>query len=269
MGSEHPIGEAILEYAREKNIELVEASDFQAIPGKGAKATTGGKEVVVVSPQYLKENELFDDQYSQLLESGETAAFIIIDNEVSGLMLLEDRTKPESKETVEKLHDLNIEVRMLTGDNEIVARKISQELGIKDYYAQVLPGDKAKIIKEIAEISSVAMVGDGINDAPALASADIGIAIGAGTQVAIETADIILTKSNPSDVVKAILLSRETRRKMVQNLFWASGYNVVAIPLAAGAMAWAGVILSPAVGAILMSLSTVVVAVNARLFKSP
>lgn len=194
--------------------------------------------------------------------------FVLIDDQLKGAIALADIIRPESKKTIEYLRNRNIECLMITGDNERVAKWVSEEIGLDEYFAEVLPDEKAKKVKEIQERGmKVAMTGDGINDAPALAQADVGIAVGAGTDVAIETADIILVRSNPADVLACIELSGATYRKMIQNLFWATGYNAVAIPLAAGILYNQGILLSPAVGAILMSLSTVIVAINAQLLK--
>jgi Cu2+-exporting ATPase len=194
--------------------------------------------------------------------------YVLIDDSLEGAIALGDQIREESYQAIKKLKDAGIQCMMLTGDNKQVAEYVAKELELEDYFAEVLPDEKSDKVKEVQQRGlTVAMVGDGVNDAPALAQADVGIAIGAGSDVAVETADLILVKNNPNDVVAAILLAKATYRKMIQNLWWASGYNIVAIPLAAGVFAWAGIILSPAVGAVLMSLSTVVVAINARFLK--
>jgi Cu2+-exporting ATPase len=205
---------------------------------------------------------------SDLASQGKTVVFVMIDGRVKGAIALADIIRPESRRAVLLLRNMGIRCMMITGDNRAVARWVSDEIGLDEYFAEVLPHEKADKIKEVQERGLiVAMTGDGVNDAPALAQADIGIAIGAGTDVAIETADIVLVRSNPLDVVSVIGLGRATYRKMVQNLAWATGYNVIAIPLAAGALYGSGVLLSPALGAVLMSVSTVIVAINARFLK--
>lgn len=205
---------------------------------------------------------------SELFDQGKTVVYVLENSTVLGAIALADEIRPESFEAIRALHRMGIKTMMLTGDNPKVARFVSQKLGLDQYFAEVLPEQKADKVKEIQNQGYiVAMTGDGVNDAPALATADVGIAIGAGTDVAVETADIVLVNSNPLDAVAIISLARATYRKMVQNLIWATGYNALAIPLAAGALYSAGIVLSPAMGAVLMSLSTVVVAFNARLLK--
>ncbi|MBS3815013.1 MAG: cadmium-translocating P-type ATPase [Hadesarchaea archaeon] len=262
--SEHPIATGILEKARELEIESPKASDFQAIKGKGVEGKVNDELVKVVGPGYLKENEI---SVSEDLEFDETATivFVLVNEELIGGISLSDVIREESYEAIKKLRESGIKCWMLTGDNEDTARSVSEELGLDGYFAEVLPHEKQEKIKELqSEGKFVAMTGDGINDAPALAQADVGIAIGSGTDVAAETADIILVESSPSDVTKLILFGKETHKKMIQNLFWATGYNAIAIPLAAGVLVSFGIILSPAIGALLMSLSTVIVAVNAK-----
>jgi Cu2+-exporting ATPase len=265
--SEHPIAKAIAERVSKK----LAVSNFSAIPGKGAMGTVEEKEVKVVSPGYLKEKSVAVDNKNvvRLIEEGRTVVFVLINEELVGAIALDDMVRAEAKEVVQKLQAMGIEPIMLTGDAKRVAERVSKELGIKTYYAEVLPHQKTEKIKEIqAQGYSVAMVGDGVNDAPALAQANVGIAIGAGTDVAIESADVVLVKSDPRDVVAILSLAKATYRKMIQNLWWASGYNILALPLAAGVLAGVGIILSPAVGAVLMSVSTVVVAINATLLKN-
>ncbi len=261
--SEHPLAAAIVN----ATTETWEVKDFNSLPGRGAEGTVKGKKVHVVSPGYLKENNISvtDSRVEEQQEAGKTVVFVLIDNQPAGAIALGDRIRKESKAAIQGLKKMGIEAVMLTGDNERVARSVAEELGIDDYYAGILPDQKADTVKDVQSGGRVvAMAGDGVNDAPALAQADVGIAIGAGTDVAAETADIILVRSNPLDVVASVKLSRATYKKMVQNLVWATGYNAVAIPLAAGVLFSYGILLSPAVGAILMSLSTVIVAINAR-----
>jgi Cu2+-exporting ATPase len=262
--SQHPIAQGITAYEK----EYLPVDDFRSIPGKGVGGTIEGREVMVVSTGYLREQGLIleDERIATLSSEGKTVVFVLIEREICGAIALADVIRPESKETVAKLAAKGIRCMMLTGDRKEVAEWVAEKIGLEEYFAEVLPQEKSEKIRSIQERGLVvAMVGDGVNDAPALAQADVGIAIGAGTDVALETADIILVKSNPGDVVKVIALGQATYRKMVQNLVWATGYNAFAIPLAAGVLAGAGIILSPAVGALLMSLSTVIVAVNARL----
>jgi len=218
----------------------------------------------------MKENgiEYNLDKYKELSSQGKTISFVLIDNDLIGFYALADEIRESAISAVEQLQAMDIKTIMLTGDNKQVANWVSEQLGLDEVYAEVLPHEKAEIIKEIkTRFNKVAMTGDGINDAPALVTADLGIAVGAGTDVAIDSADVILVRSDPNDVVSIIRLSKSTYKKMKQNLWWAAGYNIVTIPLAAGVLASIGLILSPAVGAVLMSLSTVIVAFNARLFK--
>jgi Cu2+-exporting ATPase len=266
--SEHPIAKAI---TASKSVS-VNAEDFRAMPGKGAEAMVAGKSVKVVSPGFLEEQGItIDDQRpAELAGQGKTVVFVLIDGELAGAIALADIIRPESKKAVSRLKEMGIRCMMLTGDNEQVARSVAAEIGLDELFAGVLPGDKAAKVKSVQSRGLiVAMTGDGVNDAPALAQADIGIAIGAGTDVAVETADIVLVKSNPLDVVSIIGLARATYRKMIQNLAWATGYNAFAIPLAAGVLSGWGIVLSPAIGAVLMSLSTVIVAINARVLRIP
>lgn len=265
--SEHPIAEGIMSKIKELDLKVEEASDFNAITGKGVEATVKGQTVKVVSPGYLEENELEQPEAAEN-DGGETIVFVLIDDKLAGYIALADQIRPESKEAIRTLHKNDIKTVMLTGDNRAVAEKVSKELGIDDFFAEVLPDQKLEKIKELqAQDEFVAMTGDGVNDAPALAQADIGIAVGSGTDVAAETADIVLVNSNPKDISNLILFGQATYRKMIQNLIWATAYNAVAIPLAAGALyAW-GIMISPALGAALMSLSTVIVALNAQLLK--
>ncbi len=264
--SEHPIARGIAASAT----GTYEVEGFRAIPGKGAEAVVKGRHVKVVSPGYLREQGLAvdDPRIAALAAQGKTVVFVVLDDKVVGAIALADIIRPESRQAVARLKTMGIRCMMLTGDNEQVAAWVAAETGLDEYFAGVLPQDKAARVREIQSRGLVvAMTGDGVNDAPALAQADVGIAIGAGTEVAIEAADIILVKSDPRDLIAMMDLTRSTYRKMVQNLAWATGYNAFAIPLAAGVLYPLGIILSPALGAALMSLSTVIVAVNARLLK--
>ncbi|MGE5859407.1 MAG: copper-translocating P-type ATPase [Ignavibacteria bacterium] len=265
--SEHPIAKAIEHSSREK----FEVVNFNAIPGKGAEGSVNGKNIKVVSPGYLKDKKIEINnlqKINDLSAEGKTVVFLLINDEIIAAIALADIVREESKEAVRQLKEMGIKSIMLTGDNKNAAKWIADQVGIDEYFAEVLPDKKAEKIKEVqARGLKVAMTGDGVNDAPALAQANVGIAVGAGTDVAIETADIILVRSNPNDVVSLIKFARATYRKMVQNLLWATGYNIVAIPLAAGVLYSADIILSPALGAVLMSASTIVVAINAKLLK--
>lgn len=265
--SEHPIATGILQKHKEKELDFVEISDFENLTGEGIQAKINGDQIKIVSPGYLEENniELPKDTKN---EKAETIVYILKNKDLVGYISMADEIREESYEVVKKLKENGLKVIMATGDNKEVAKSVSKELGLDDYYAEVLPEDKQKIIEDLQKKGEiVAMTGDGVNDAPALAKADVGIAIGSGTDVAAETADIILVNSNPMDIVHLLEFGKATYKKMMQNLFWAAGYNIVAIPMAAGALAFAGIILSPAVGAGLMSLSTIIVALNAQLLK--
>ncbi|MEK7780837.1 MAG: copper-translocating P-type ATPase [Verrucomicrobiota bacterium] len=264
--SEHPIAKAIAASSEKK----LPVEGFKSLTGKGAEGRVEGRDIKVVSPGYLREQNiaLTDKRVEPLQAQGKTVVFVLVDGNVKGALALADIVRPEAKQAIATLKALNIRCLMLTGDNKATAKWVSDQVGLDEYFAEVLPQDKAAKVKEVqARGVLVAMTGDGVNDAPALAQADLGIAIGAGSDVAVETADVILVRSNPLDVVAIVQLSRATYRKMIQNLLWATGYNVVAIPLAAGALyAW-GVLLTPALGAVLMSASTVIVAINARLLR--
>ncbi|MEQ6378057.1 copper-translocating P-type ATPase [Bacillaceae bacterium S4-13-58] len=268
--SEHPIARGIVEGAKEKDISFDDPEDFESMTGKGIKGIVNGKEVIIVSPGYIKEQNISykKDQFEELSEQGKTVVFVLINNELAGMIALADKVRVSAERAITRLKELNVKSMMLTGDNEKVAKWVAKQLKLDDVIAEVLPHEKADKIKEVkANGQKTAMTGDGVNDAPALANADLGIAIGAGTDVAMETADVILVKSDPEDVVSILELSKSTYRKMIQNLWWAAGYNIVTIPLAAGILFPIGIVLSPAVGAVLMSLSTVIVAINARMFK--
>jgi Cu2+-exporting ATPase len=264
--SEHPLAKGILEKAG----ETWEPDEFNSITGKGIEGKVNGKSVKVVSPGYIREQEIEypTAEVEKVSSQGKTVVFVIIEDQLTGAIALGDQIRESSKNAIEALHKMGIECIMLTGDNQQTADYVAGELGIDQVFAEVLPDEKADKVKEVqGQGKLVAMTGDGVNDAPALAQADVGIAIGAGSDVAVETGDIVLVKDNPQDVTALIKLSKSTYQKMVQNLWWASGYNIGAIPLAAGALYVWGVVLSPAVGAILMSLSTVIVAINARFLK--
>lgn len=265
--SEHPIAQGVVRSVKERGIELRQVDDFSSIPGKGVQGTVDGSRFRVVSPGYLREQGIetppMDKEARPL-----TVVYLLEDDRLRGALGLADVIRSESRAAVKGLQDLGVMAIMITGDNEAVAKWVAEELDLDEYYAGVLPQDKAKRVRELQQKGLlVAMVGDGVNDAPALVQADVGVAIGAGTDVAIESADIVLVKNDPRNVLDLLALARATWRKMVQNLGWATGYNVVAIPLAAGVAAGAGVVLSPAVGAALMSASTIIVAVNARLLR--
>lgn len=268
--SEHPIAKAIVRYVKEKKLKVGVAKSFSAMSGRGAKATVDGKVVYVGGPRLLEElsvtqSSAIKSAYDSASNDGKTVIYVVADKKVLGAIMLADVIRPESKEAVQTLQESGKRVAMLTGDAKGVAAWVAKELGITEFFAEVLPEHKADVVKNLqADGSKVAMVGDGVNDAPALTQADVGIAIGAGTDVAIESAGIVLASSDPGGVAKIVILSKATYRKMVQNLFWGAGYNVVAIPLATGVT---GLILSPALGAVFMSLSTIIVAVNAQFLR--
>lgn len=268
--SEHPIAQGIIAAAAERGLQYPAPTDFQAIPGKGAQAMVGETPIKVVSPGYLNEHNLRvdDERVRRVADEGKTVVYLIASDKVQGAVALADIIRPESREAISRLKQMGIQVMMLTGDAKAVARWVAKELDLDDFFAEVLPDEKAQAIRDVQGRGLVtAMVGDGVNDAPALVQADIGIAIGAGTDVAIESADIVLVRSDPRDVAAVVALAKATYRKMVQNLWWATGYNIVAIPLAAGMLYRFGIVLSPAVGAVLMAASTVIVAVNAQFLK--
>lgn len=269
QNSEHPIARAIIAEAKSKKMENLEVSNFKAIKGKGIEALADNKKTIIASPRYLQELGL---TIPDLLNQAEgTMIFIVVEDggyKLIGALNLSDTIRDESYSAVELLKKEGIKLWMLTGDNESSAKSVAEALKLDGYFAGVLPHQKQEKIKELqAKGEFVAMVGDGINDAPALAQADVGIAIGSGTDIAAETADIILINSNPKDIIALILFGKATYKKMIQNLIWATGYNVIAIPLAAGVLSGYGILLSPALGAILMSLSTVIVAINAKTLK--
>ena len=273
-GSEHPIAAGVVRSAKDRGLTLPDVSDFEAITGKGVRATVEGRTIQILSPRAIEAVGVrFSDDLrtaaDRLGREGQTVVYVVEgegeDARPLGALALADVVRPESREAIDRLHELGLSAVMLTGDKQEVADHVARQLGIDRVIAEVLPDGKSDEIRKLqAEGHIVAMTGDGVNDAPALATADVGLAVGAGTDVAVETADIVLVESDPRAAVRVIALARATYRKMVQNLWWAAGYNIVAIPLAAGVLAPWGIVLSPAVGAVLMSLSTVVVAVNAR-----
>jgi P-type Cu2+ transporter len=268
--SEHPIARGVVQKARELSLPIERVVDFRNITGQGALARMGNEDIAVVSPGYLDQHGIHVDRtrVASLLAQSKTVVYVLRNGQPLGAIALADVVRPESREAVAKLKAMSIKCMMLTGDNRAVAKAVADELGLDDYFAEVLPAEKATKIREVKSRGlTVAMVGDGVNDAPALVESDLGIAIGAGTNVAIESADVVLVRSNPLDVVAILDLSRATYRKMVQNLWWATGYNTVAIPLAAGLTARLGFFLSPAVGAVFMAASTVIVAINAKLLE--
>lgn len=274
QNSEHIVGKGIVKKAEDQHVHLDKVANFKALPGLGVQGTLHGSEVyVAASYRYIEENKLIvpaeiANAVKQAAKEGKTEVYLITDKNVVGALGLADIVREQSKQTIKTLKDMGIKTAMITGDSDEVAAYVSKQLGLDQYFAEVRPEDKVAKVKELQKNGQkVAMVGDGINDAPALTQADIGIAIGAGTDIAIKSADIILVKSDPQDVVKVINLSKRTYSKMAQNLAWATGYNVLAIPLAAGVFYGAGIVLAPAVGAVLMSVSTVVVALNAQLLR--
>jgi len=266
QNSGHPIARGIVTEAQKRNLSLTKPGNFNAIKGKGISGTVNGKKIVVASPGYLEEHSIDIPEISPGVAA--TTVYLLEDDTLIGAISLSDTIRKESYDAIRQLQDEGILCYMLTGDNEATAKAVSDELNLDGYFAEVLPDQKEKKIIEIQNQNEfVAMTGDGINDAPALARADVGIAIGSGTDVAAETADIILVESNPMDVTTLILFGTATYKKMAQNLFWATGYNMFAIPLAAGVLYYQGIVISPALGAVLMSLSTVIVAINARLLR--
>ncbi|PJM57476.1 copper-translocating P-type ATPase [Staphylococcus haemolyticus] len=268
--SNHPLAISIVDFAKSKNVSFTNPQDVNNIPGVGLEGLIDNKTYKITNVSYLDKHKLNydDDLFTKLAQQGNSISYLIEDQQVIGMIAQGDQIKESSKQMVADLLSRNITPVMLTGDNNEVAHAVAKELGISDVHAQLMPEDKESIIKDYqSDDNKVMMVGDGINDAPSLIRADIGIAIGAGTDVAVDSGDIILVKSNPSDIIHFLTLSNNTMRKMVQNLWWGAGYNIVAVPLAAGILAFIGLILSPAIGAILMSLSTVIVAINAFTLK--
>ncbi|MGH7558407.1 MAG: heavy metal translocating P-type ATPase [Gemmatimonadota bacterium] len=271
--SEHPIARAILAGAEDREIQVPSADGFEAIPGHGVRARVDGRVLKVGGPNLLRQlgvspAQELADAASDAASKGRSAVYLVEDDRALAVFVIADAIRPESVEAVRRLHENGIEVVMLTGDSRAVADAVAQELGIDTVFAEVLPEDKVKKIEELqSQGKRVAMVGDGVNDAPALVAANVGLAIGAGTDVAVEAGDVVLVRSDPRDVARIVELSKASYRKMVQNLWWAAGYNIVAIPLAAGVLAGYGILLAPAVAAVLMSASTVIVALNAQLLR--
>ncbi|KVV16301.1 Copper-exporting P-type ATPase B [Flavobacterium sp. TAB 87] len=267
QSSEHPIAVGIIKKVKEDKIQIPDLQNFKAITGKGVEAIVENKQIKVVSPGYLRDEKIAipEDAFS---DAAETVVFLLVDGKLAGYIALADEIRPEAAEAIKIFKENNIKVLMATGDNEITAKAVSDKLGLDGYFSEVLPHQKVEIVKKLQDEGEfVAMTGDGVNDAPALAQANVGIAVGSGTDVAAETADIILVNSNPQDIANLILFGKATYKKMIQNLIWATGYNVVAIPLAAGVLYSSGFVLGPAIGAVFMSLSTIIVAINAQLLK--
>ena len=265
--SEHPIATGIVLKANELKLPLLKTEGFDAITGKGVEAIIDGKKLMIVSPSYIKE-KLGADKIKNSGKENQTIVYVLIDDELVGFIALADEIRPESAAAIKTLRDNGIKSFLLTGDNSKVAKSVSDQLKMDGFFAEVLPHQKLEKIKELQSKGEfVAMTGDGVNDAPALAQADVGIAVGSGSDVAAETAGIVLVNSNPKDITNLILFGKATYRKMIQNLIWATGYNVIALPLAAGVLYNYGILLSPAAGAVLMSASTVVVAINAKFLK--
>ncbi|MHC4397774.1 MAG: HAD-IC family P-type ATPase, partial [Planctomycetota bacterium] len=271
--SEHFISKAIVEEAGKRNILLEKVENFERLPGRGVKGLLAGREIFVGGGAILNETtkalpSTIEKEIEQENKKGKTIIYVTDDKEILGAFALADLIREESRQAIKALKSMGVNVAMITGDSENVASWVAQDLGIEEYFARVLPREKSEKVKLLqAKGNKVAFVGDGINDAPALTQADLGIAIGAGTNVAIESAGIILVRNDPRDIVKIIKLSRATYTKMIQNLFWATGYNIVALPLAGGALAFKGILLEPALAAVFMSLSTVIVAFNAVLLR--
>jgi P-type Cu2+ transporter len=271
--SEHPVARAILASAEEQGVRMPTADEFEASPGHGVGARVEGRDLQVGGPNLLRRQQITPDgplerAAEAAAERGQSTVYLIEGGRTLAVFAIADAVRPESLEAIRRLHEAGIEVVMLTGDSKAVADAVARELGIDTVYAEVLPEDKAKKIEELQKQGKrVAMVGDGVNDAPALVTADVGIAIGAGTDVAVEAGDVVLVRSDPRDVPRIVALSKASYRKMIQNLWWAAGYNIVAIPLAAGALAVYGILLAPAVAAIFMSASTLIVAINAQLLR--
>lgn len=267
QNSEHPIAVGIMKKIEERGLDIPEVESFRALTGRGVEGIVNGKDVRVVSPGYLRENRISMPRETGS-DASETLAFVIVDNQLQGYVALADAIRPESKEAIATLKKSGVKIFMATGDHRRVAKAVADALGVDGYFAEVLPHEKVEIVKDLQKKGEyVAMTGDGINDAPALAQANVGIAVGSGADVAAETADIVLANSNPKDIVNMASFGKATYRKMIQNLVWATVYNVAAIPLAAGALYSTGFVLSPAAGTVFMSLSTIIVAANAQLLK--
>lgn len=265
--SEHPIAVGVMNKIKELKIDIPKVEKFNAITGKGVEGMVEGKSVKVVSPGYLRDKNI-DQPKDAFSSKAETVVFVLVGEKLAGYIALADAIRPESAEAIQTFKKNDIKVYMATGDNKVVAEAVSKELGLDGFFAEVLPHQKVEIVKDFQSKGQfVAMTGDGVNDAPALAQSDVGIAVGSGTDIAAETADIILVHSDPNDIANLILFGKATYKKMIQNIAWATGYNAIAIPLAAGVLYSVGFVLSPAVGAVLMSLSTIIVAINAQLLR--
>lgn len=268
--SDHPIAKGIVKEGKDRHLERYDVTNYRNLTGKGLTADVNGSEIAVISPGAMRKNQIaFDEKtYEKLAQHGKTVVFILKDNVLQGMIALADIIRKSSYKVIKQLNDRGIETVMMTGDNSRVANYVGEKLGLSKVISEVLPHEKSNHVKELKENNKkIAMIGDGINDAPALAEADLGIAIGAGTDVAIETADVVLVNSNPVDILNIVKLSKASYRKMVQNLVWAAGYNIIAIPLAAGVLYNIGIVITPAIGAIIMSLSTIICAINAQLLK--
>jgi Cu2+-exporting ATPase len=271
--SEHTIAQGIVKSAEEQNLAVPKATEFEAIPGHGVRAVVEGREFYMGGPAMLRRLAMAPvagvrEAAERAAARGQASVYLLTSTNAVAAFAVADAVRPESHEAIQRLHEQQIEVVMLTGDAKAVANAVAADLGIDTVFAEVLPGDKVDKIRELkGQGKRVAMVGDGVNDAPALVTADVAVAIGAGTDVAVEAGDIVLVRSDPRDVPRTIALSRASYRKMIQNLWWAAGYNVFAIPLAAGVLARQGILLPPAFAAVLMSASTVIVAINAQLLR--
>ncbi|MGB5973502.1 MAG: heavy metal translocating P-type ATPase [Nodosilinea sp.] len=270
--SEHSLAKAIVDSAKDRQLDLPQMTDFQTVTGRGVEGVVDGQTYRVGRPEWVQEQNLsFPNSLQQALDRaddrGESAVVLMTSDRAIAVISMADQVRERARTTIDRLHEMGIQAVMITGDAEAVARSVAEDLGIDRYYARVLPEDKVNRIKELKKEAPTAFVGDGINDAAALLEANMGLAIGAGTNVAIESADLVLINDDPLDAVKALVLAKKTYSKMIQNLFWATGYNVLAIPLAAGVLSPWGVVLSPAIGALLMSLSTVIVSINAVMLR--
>ena len=268
--SDHPIAKGIVKEGKEQRLEIDDVKNYRNLAGKGLTATINGAEISIISPGAMKNNQFYFDEkeYETLAQQGKTVVFILKNHELQGMIALADIIRESSYKVIKELNDLGVETIMMTGDNKRVANYVGGKLGLSQVIAEVLPHEKSKYVSELKKNGKrVAMIGDGINDAPALAESDIGIAIGAGTDVALETADIVLVNSDPADVLAIIKLSKASYKKTIENFIWAAGYNVIAIPLAAGVLINQGILITPAIGAVVMSLSTIIVAINAQMLK--
>lgn len=268
--SDHPIAKGIVKEGKEQRLEIDDVKNYRNLAGKGLTATINGAEISIISPGAMKNNQFYFDEkeYETLAQQGKTVVFILKNHELQGMIALADIIRESSYKVIKELNDLGVETIMMTGDNKRVANYVGGKLGLSQVIAEVLPHEKSKYVSELKKNGKrVAMIGDGINDAPALAESDVGIAIGAGTDVALETADIVLVDSDPADVLAIIKLSKASYKKTIENFIWAAGYNIIALPLAAGVLINQGILITPAIGAVVMSLSTIIVAINAQMLK--